>query len=116
MAAVAADLCCCLLCCPCCLLCWGCGWVAAGGRGVDEAKVGLCVRDPSGRRWLVANICPHTLPPTTCHLSQSELEEIVAYLKDPRKFTSLGGKLPKGVLLVGPPGECQQSEWQSLAD
>jgi len=33
-----------------------------------------------------------------------ELKEIVEFLENPKKFTQLGGKLPKGVLLVGPPG------------
>jgi cell division protease FtsH len=33
-----------------------------------------------------------------------ELREIVEFLKNPRKYTTLGGKIPKGVLLVGPPG------------
>ncbi len=33
-----------------------------------------------------------------------ELHEIIDFLKDPRKFTRLGGRIPKGVLLVGPPG------------
>ncbi len=33
-----------------------------------------------------------------------ELEEIVEFLKNPQKFTSLGGRIPKGVLCIGPPG------------
>ena len=33
-----------------------------------------------------------------------ELREIVEFLRTPKKFTNLGGKIPKGVLLVGPPG------------
>src|SRR4051812_39367438 len=36
--------------------------------------------------------------------AEQELREIVEFLKTPKKYTSLGGRIPKGVLLVGPPG------------
>ena len=36
--------------------------------------------------------------------AEDELREIVEFLKTPKKYTSLGGRIPKGVLLVGPPG------------
>ncbi|XP_041099958.1 ATP-dependent zinc metalloprotease YME1L1-like isoform X4 [Polyodon spathula] len=36
--------------------------------------------------------------------AKNELQEVVEFLKNPQKFTVLGGKLPKGILLIGPPG------------
>ena len=36
--------------------------------------------------------------------AKSDLEEIIDFLKNPKKFTKIGGRIPKGVLLIGPPG------------
>ncbi len=36
--------------------------------------------------------------------AEEELQEVIEFLKNPQKFQSLGGKIPKGILLVGPPG------------
>ena len=36
--------------------------------------------------------------------AKQELVEVIEFLKEPKKFTELGGKIPKGILLVGPPG------------
>jgi len=39
-----------------------------------------------------------------CDEAKEELQEIIEFLKEPQKFTKLGGRIPKGVLLMGPPG------------
>jgi len=39
-----------------------------------------------------------------CDEAKQEVTEVIEFLRDPSKFTRLGGKIPKGILLVGPPG------------
>ena len=41
---------------------------------------------------------------TGCEEAKEEVAEIVDFLKDPKRFRKIGGKIPKGVLMVGPPG------------
>jgi cell division protease FtsH len=39
-----------------------------------------------------------------CDEAKEEVSEVVEFLKDPKKFTRMGGRIPKGILMVGPPG------------
>ncbi len=39
-----------------------------------------------------------------CNEAKEEVSEVVEFLKDPKKFTKMGGRIPKGMLMVGPPG------------
>lgn len=69
----------------------GMGSVFGGGanrsKAVDEGKVKTRFADVAG-----------------VDEAKEELMEVVDFLKEPKKYTDIGGKIPKGVLLVGPPG------------
>jgi cell division protease FtsH len=64
--------------------------------------------------WSVGKYKPRTLTPCSEKItfesvagideSREEVSELVEFLRDPKKFQSLGGKMPKGILLSGPPG------------
>ncbi len=74
----------------------GAAGMAGGIFGVGKAKAQLFDKDKKDKVTFkdVAGL----------EGAKEEVQEIVAFLKNPKKYTALGGKIPKGALLVGPPG------------
>jgi cell division protease FtsH len=68
-----------------------------GGKAMSFGKSRARLLNESTRRMTFDDVAG-------CDEAKEELEEIIQFLKDPRKFTRLGGRIPKGVLLMGPPG------------
>ena len=68
-----------------------------GNKALSFGKARARGLNTSGRRITFADVAG-------CDEAKEELQEIVEFLKDPAKFVKLGGKIPKGVLLMGPPG------------
>jgi cell division protease FtsH len=68
-----------------------------GGRAMSFGKARPRLLSESQQRFTFADVAG-------VDEAKAELEEIVEFLRDPKKFTRLGGRIPKGVLLIGPPG------------
>lgn len=93
------------------LLNWGpmllliCGWVylmrqmQGGGKGgaFSFGKSKARMLDESSNQVTFADVAG-------CDEAKEEVKEVVDFLKDPQKFQKLGGRIPRGLLLVGPPG------------
>ncbi len=70
---------------------------AGGGKAMSFGKAKARMLSESANRITFADVAG-------IEEAKDEVEEIIAFLKDPKKFQRLGGRIPKGVLLVGSPG------------
>jgi cell division protease FtsH len=70
---------------------------AGAGRAMSFGKTRARLQGDQGKKVTFADVAG-------ADEAKEELEEIIQFLKEPRKFTRLGGRIPKGVLLMGSPG------------
>jgi len=70
---------------------------AGGGKAMSFGKSRARMLSPNEKKITFSDV-------SGVEEAKEELEEVVDFLKDPKKYTALGGKIPKGVILVGPPG------------
>ncbi len=68
-----------------------------GGKALSFGKSKARLVSDSGKKVTFADVAG-------IEEAKEEVQEIIEFLKDPKRFQRLGGKIPKGVLLVGPPG------------
>lgn len=68
-----------------------------GGKAMSFGKSRARLLNPNEKKVTFSDV-------SGVEEAKEELEEVVDFLKDPKKYTALGGKIPKGVILVGPPG------------
>lgn len=70
---------------------------AGGGKAMSFGKSRAKMLTPNDKKVTFDDV-------SGVEEAKEELKEVVDFLKDPKKYTLLGGKIPKGVILVGPPG------------
>jgi cell division protease FtsH len=70
---------------------------AGGGKAMSFGKSNAKMLSPNDKKVTFGDV-------SGVEEAKEELKEVVDFLKDPKKYTNLGGKIPKGVILVGPPG------------
>ncbi|MBI5536106.1 MAG: ATP-dependent metallopeptidase FtsH/Yme1/Tma family protein [Deltaproteobacteria bacterium] len=70
---------------------------AGGGKAMSFGKSKARMLNESQNKITFADVAG-------INEAKDELEEIIAFLRDPKKFQRLGGRIPKGVLMMGPPG------------
>ncbi len=75
----------------------GQGMGGSGGKMMNFGKSKARKLEPGSGKITFAQVAG-------CHEEKEELREIVDFLKEPKKYIALGARIPKGVLLVGPPG------------